>query len=186
MMNMSSLRFKLPEPPAGYPATLLLGFIGLYTAVVMIVITLGMVVMNGSHSLPHNGYFMLRWPNVAIKGSYVAFDGPPRYRSLFKDLVFVKKVMAVAGDELRVEENQVCVEEACFPLDQNSGFRGLTLNQATIVPEGHVAVFGTSPDSLDSRYEQIGFVKTQDFVGVGFPVPVPRWQDLKAWTDKWL
>ena len=185
-MKLSSFRLHLARPPTGYVANTLLVLTALCAGLLLLVLSQGIVVMNGSNSLPHNGYLMLRWPNTPIKGSYVAFDGPGQYNTLFSGLVFVKKVFAVAGDELRVEEGQVCVEATCFPVGQGSASRGLTLNKATIVPEGRIAVFGTSPDSLDSRYAQIGFIRTRDLVGVGVPLPIPHWENLKLWMDRWL
>lgn len=156
------------------------------SAVILLGLSQGTLVMNGSKSLPDNGYFMLRWPKLVSKGSYVAFETPEPFQGVFGDFVFVKKVFAVGGEVIEVHDDKVCVEQICFPISDSAANKGLKLNQATIVPEGRLAVYGTADDSLDSRYAQIGFLAKEDVIASGYPVPVPHWEKLQGWVRKWF
>jgi hypothetical protein len=47
-----------------------------------------------------------------------------------------------------------------------------------------VAAFGTSPDSLDSRYATVGLFSTESIVAIGVGTDlIPNWKELQAWAD---
>ncbi|MDG1430022.1 MAG: hypothetical protein P8Q23_00510, partial [Paracoccaceae bacterium] len=53
-----------------------LGLLGGFVLVGFYTLSAGTLVINGTSSLPHSGYVMLRWPIVPLKGSYIAFRTP--------------------------------------------------------------------------------------------------------------
>lgn len=150
--------------------------LGLYTR------TQATLVLNGSDSLPHNGYLMFEWPKTAIKGSYVAFDAPEEFGNIFDGTVFVKRVEGVAGDIITASDEAVCVGQTCRTLDQRLVQKGWKAISYGVVPDGKVVVFGDSDNSLDSRYAAVGVVDIKSEIRAsGFPLPIPRWKTLVGW-----
>lgn len=145
---------------------------------------LGSVVMNGTTSLPHNGYFMLRIGGVHPKGSYVAFEAPSIVADEFKSLSFVKRVVGTEGDQIAVDGDEVCVDGQCRLLMDALMVKGFAPLEAGLVPEGRVAVFGDAPNSLDSRYAAVGLIAEENIQAVGLPIPVPNWKVVRTWLDQ--
>lgn len=144
----------------------------------------GTVVLNGTTSLPHNGYFMVRWPTLPVKGAYVAFTAPEAVREDLRHFSFVKRIVGVPGDEVSSTENEVCVRGVCrklLPKLLNQGFKPLS---PRILQDGEIVVFGDSDDSLDSRYAVIGTIENDRIEAIGFPVAIPHWKELQAWLSE--
>ncbi len=83
-----------------------------------------------------------------------------------KDLV--KRVIGVGGDTVKIENSKVYVNgtELDEPYIDDQITEG---NVDTVVPEGTVFVLGDNRDiSLDSRYEQVGFINESDILGKVF------------------
>ncbi|WP_297132187.1 signal peptidase I [Terrisporobacter sp.] len=83
-----------------------------------------------------------------------------------KDLV--KRVIGVGGDTVKIENSKVYVNgtELDEPYIDEQITEG---NVDTVVPEGTVFVLGDNRDiSLDSRYEQVGFINESDILGKVF------------------
>ena len=104
------------------------------------------------------------------------FDSTPERGDIvvinrYTDDPLVKRVIAVAGDELDIRGglvylNGVALDESF--LDPNNAvtpekdFEG-----PKIIPEGYIFVIGDNrSDSHDSRFKDIGYVKVKDVVGV--------------------
>lgn len=155
----------------------------LLTASVFGSLALGDVVLNGSDSLPHNGYFMYRTTAFVPRGSYVHFPAPDDVAEQYRSLSFVKRVAGVAGDHVESSETQVCINDACrdlLPMMVTKGYAPLSSGP---IPDGFVAVFGDADNSLDSRYATIGLISRDTINAVGFPIAIPHWKDLLAWQD---
>jgi signal peptidase I len=78
---------------------------------------------------------------------------------------FIKRVIAVEGDKVKVEDNKVYVNNK--PLDENYIFeqRMQDFNEVT-VPENTIFVMGDNRNnSLDSRDPRVGFVNYNMVVG---------------------
>lgn len=141
----------------------------------------GRLVLNGTNSLPHSGYFMVSWPILPLRGSYVAFRSPEVVDARFQSLPFVKRIVGLPGDVITSTDTQVCVASECRTLLPKLTEKGLqSLSEGTVRADEFV-VFGDSPDSLDSRYALIGTVARSDILAVGYPVPIPHWTEWTAW-----
>ena len=83
-----------------------------------------------------------------------------------KDLV--KRVIGVSGDTVKIKDSKVYVngKELNEPYIHNEVTEG---DIDTIVPENSVFVLGDNREiSLDSRYEQVGFINESDILGKVF------------------
>lgn len=141
------------------------------------------IVFNGTHSLPHNGYLMFAWPKLVHRGGYIAASAPETYRDQFEDLVFVKRVIGLPGDEIRHDRGGICIEDNCFVPLLVEGTPFAPLTSEGVIPEGQYAAFADAPDSLDSRYDTVGLFTEAQIVAAGWPIPIPHWKDIKSWLD---
>lgn len=146
-------------------------------------LAMGDVVLNGSTSLPHNGYFMYRTSAFIPRGSYVHFPAPDGVADAYKDLSFVKRVVGRSGDVIETIDAQVCINATCRDLLPSMVDQGYAPLSSGHIPDGFVAVFGDAANSLDSRYATLGLVGIDDVSAVGFPITIPHWKDLRTWLD---
>lgn len=141
----------------------------------------GAIVLNGSDSLPHNAYYMLKAPLIVARGTYVAFDPPAIVAEKFEELTFVKRVVGRPGDLVVTENNQVCVGAECRDLHEDALSAGYLPLESGIIPDNEYVVFGDSPDSLDSRYRAIGTIKRAKITAAGLPLAFPHWKKVQQW-----
>ena len=98
------------------------------------------------------------------------YDGKAFYR---KGSIFVKIVKGKAGSVVEAKE----VEQGVYDYfvdgvytGRNKLFSqtGMPIRRAGtgVVPEDHFYMFGTHPDSLDSRYEVVGWVPRGHIIGL--------------------
>jgi conjugal transfer pilin signal peptidase TrbI len=109
-------------------------------------------------------------------GQLVAFRSAG-YATVPKGLVVVKKVMGMPGDIVRhiaprdpahqaiavIENGAQVVEQPVRKVSRS--FRLLPLGPVGRIPEMHYHVGGTHPDSLDSRYGYMGWVRADQVIG---------------------
>lgn len=80
-----------------------------------------------------------------------------------KDLV--KRVIAVSGDHIKIEDSKVYVNDKLLdePYIHDNYTEG---NIDMVIPEGEVFTMGDNrEESLDSRYEDVGLVDDKDIMG---------------------
>lgn len=125
--------------------------------------------INVSESLPGHLYLIER-NKQPERGDYVAFY----YGSEFlypKGTRFLKRVMGVAGDTAQSKNHHFTVNgqavgtalsttSAGKPIEENH-FNG-------VIPTGHYYVMATHPLSLDSRYEAVGLISSNQVIGRAF------------------
>lgn len=142
------------------------------------------ITLNGSSSLPHNGYLMVTWPKVLWHGAYVAIKPPSAFKETFEGVYFVKEVRGLAGDVIRHRNgNDICVSGECYALLENRADILRDPVSPGEIPQGQFAAFGSAPDSLDSRYSVVGLFLREDIVAVGVPLRIPHWKEIKAWLE---
>ena len=158
--------------------------VSLLTSLVMsgfYALSAGKLVLNGTNSLPHTGYFMVSWPIVPLKGSYIAFQAPQAVDARFQDYPFVKRIVGTPGDQITMSEGQVCIDNTCRSLLPKLAEKGLAPLPDGSVRDDQYVVFGDTADSLDSRYALIGTVARSDILAIGYPVPIPHWTEIRRW-----
>lgn len=137
------------------------------------------IVMNASTSLEDPAYLMLDHPMFLRRGAVVAADMPEALRARYDGFHYVKVIRGLPGQEITLDEaGNPCIDGfECFPLLPKDGQPILPAIRPGVIPPDHYAVFGTSPDSLDSRYAAIGLIHKDDLIGRGIAVPwAPDWR----------
>lgn len=129
------------------------------------------IVMNASRSLEEPAYFMFERPVFLTYGAVVSARMPEVLQSRFGDYQFVKRIGGMPGDAITLDaDGNPCVNGHCYPAWSRNGVPISPPITPGIIPEGHYALFGTSEDSLDSRYAVIGLIPEHDLLGRGWPM----------------
>lgn len=141
----------------------------------------GRLTLNASDSLDGNAYAMVTWPLDLRPGTIAAIKLPEVLRDKFDghELYLTKRIVGIAGDPVSVNGNTFCVNDTCVEGQLKDGKLVSPLWQGTEVPEGMIAVFGDSEDSLDSRYAVIGPRPVDDVIATGIEIPFPHWTELE-------
>lgn len=127
--------------------------------------------VNASKSLGQYTLFMvLKWDKDIQKGDLMAFEytGTNPYD---KGLTWVKRASGVAGDTVTKNGRSFFVNGVPMGEAKPTGKRGvlagkpLELGPTGVIPSGHFYVQGDHEESLDSRYELMGWVPTERIKG---------------------
>ncbi len=126
--------------------------------------------VNVTESLPAKVFLVLKWDHNPKPGELVAFrwTGSKPYPS---GLMFVKIVGGVGGDEVSRTNREYAVNGRGIGTAREYGSRGpmagvpLALGPTGTIPSGHFFVYTPHPQSLDSRYELLGWVRQDQVVG---------------------
>ena len=94
------------------------------------------------------------------KGELCAFN--------FKGQTFVKYMVGVAGDEIKNFKGTIYV--GTTKVGKAKRTKLLSPIPEGKIPEGYVFMAGTHPDSLDSRYKEVGLIPVADIKGKAFGV----------------
>lgn len=141
----------------------------------------GRLVLNGTASLKGNAYAMVTWPLILRPGVIVATDLPTVLKERFAghEVYLTKRIVGVAGDPVRRIGTRLCINVTCVDGYLKDGVPVTPLWQGDTVPDGTIALFGDSPDSLDSRYAIIGPRPVHEVVAAGVEIPFPHWSALR-------
>ncbi len=131
------------------------------------------IVMNASRSLDEPAFVVFKHPILLRRGAVVVAEMPDALQDRLGEFAYVKRIGGVPGDEITLAaDGNPCVNDICYPLwikDDGPFAPGVTPG---IIPPGHYALFGTAPDSLDSRYSIIGLIPEETLQGRGWPLPI--------------
>lgn len=128
------------------------------------------VAVNVTTSLPGTLYIVEK--NVfPHKGDFASFKYPG-YRFYAHDSSFLKIMKGVHGD--KVTQKALAGRYTAFYV--NGAYVGtakplsmhglpLTPNKSGTIPSGQFYMMGISSDSLDSRYSDVGYIKTENIIG---------------------
>lgn len=106
-------------------------------------------------------------------GDYVSFVGTTALMGeKFHHQWIAKKVGAVAGDEIRIENDALFINgqpyATSMPLLSKLGLKSGAKDRVERVPEGKLFVIGTEPRAFDSRYW--GFLDASQTIGPITPI----------------
>jgi conjugal transfer pilin signal peptidase TrbI len=133
------------------------------------------ILVNWTPSLPYHVALMRPRQHPLQRGDLIVFrfDGPAqkRYPGL-RGQPFFKRVRGVPGDVITVVQRTVYINGELVGQAKPRAFDGYPLAPIApmVIPSGHFYVQGTSPDSLDSRYQESGLVRADQVLGVVTPI----------------
>ena len=131
------------------------------------------IIMNASKSLDEPAFIVFEHPIWLRRGAVVAAQMPPVLQEKFGEYQYVKRIGGLPGDEITLDaDGNPCVANQCYPLWTKDGDPVAPVIATGVIPEGHYALFGTSADSLDSRYGVIGLIAADQLIGRGWPLPM--------------
>ena len=131
------------------------------------------LIMNASQSLDEPAFVVFEHPILLRRGAVIAAEMPEVLQDRFGEFQFVKRIGGLPGDEITINaDGSPCVNDQCYPPWIKDGHPVAARIAPGVIPDGHYAVFGTSPDSLDSRYSVIGLISEDRLIGRGWPLPV--------------
>lgn len=115
------------------------------------------------------------------RGDIVVFQPPPSDRAVTDDTPYIKRVIGVPGDEVRIADgvvsvNGVRLDETGYVHDGEGTYPVDVRRTRWVVPKGSFFVMGDHrSNSTDSRTERIGFVPIDHVIGRAFlrywPIP---------------
>ncbi len=126
---------------------------------------------NDEKCLPdvHVSLLVKNQPALLARGD-LAFWKPTGALAYVKQEYVLKRVSGVSGDHLEVRDGIVKINGAIvasgMPLLDETKVSVSAFNRNEIIPEGHVFVTGTHPQSNDSRYW--GYLNTKLVAGKGY------------------
>lgn len=138
--------------------------------------------LNGSDSLPDTAYLQWHWPRRIWRGAIVAVPPPPVFGDRLAGTMVVKRVVGLPGDVIRHEAGHICILGECFVPELRNGKPFAPPLPEGAIPEGRLAVFGSAPNSFDSRYAAFGLVPVAQVDAVGIALDgFPHWTRIAEW-----
>lgn len=113
------------------------------------------IVKNISESLPF-AYFLALPIKEVKKGIYVLLEHPK------EPILIAKRVGGVAGDEIKIENNVIYINQLSMGYIQETSPSGSDLKPISQgrIEDDFVFVLGSHPLSFDSRYSEFGLIPT--------------------------
>lgn len=132
------------------------------------------IAINLDHSLPQHA-FIIHKGETPKKGEFIAFKFQGFEPWFPKGSIFVKILSGTTGDVVSTA-NHGCIEYkvndtviGCAKPKTRDGHT-LLLGPVGVVPKNRFVVRGTSPDSFDSRYNGVGWIKQQQVIGRAYAI----------------
>ena len=125
--------------------------------------------INWTASLP-NWAFLVECGREPRRGDLIEFIPPEN--AFYKDVAFVKRVVAVSGDKVACQGRHFLIDGSVVATAKETSQSGVPLERGPcgVVPDGHVFVLTPHPDGFDSRYKEIGYVALNRVRGVAHPI----------------
>lgn len=127
--------------------------------------------VNLTDSLPNWAFLVDRADRTPERGELVVFAPPPN--PWFKPgAVFAKHVAGVPGDRVERRDRDFWVAGRFVGRAKDHARDGSSVEAgpAGVIPSGRYFVVTDHPDSLDSRYADIGWIGRDRIIGVARPV----------------
>ena len=127
-----------------------------------------MIAINQTGSLQYT-LFLVRKSVLPVKGQYIIFRAPGN--GLYNK-PFIKLVGGVEGDAVTRDGYSYYVNGKYIGKAKEFSKSGnpVKLGPVGDIPQGNYFVYTNNKDSYDSRYEEIGWVKSSNIIGVAYPI----------------
>ena len=143
--------------------------LGLFSVALIFNLYFGFAV-NLTNSLPYK-VFMINKIATPSVGSYISFKAP--IESGFpENTIITKQILAGPGDIVNIKNNDFYINEKWVAHAKSYSLNGepLVLGPEGKLKQGQYYVSGQHPDSLDSRYQKMGWVYDEQIVAVAYPI----------------
>lgn len=123
------------------------------------------LMLNKTHSLP-GSVFLIERGVLPGRGELVFFQPPS---TSFIHMKMLKEIGGVGGDVVEMRDRVFTVNGRQVGRAKETSVTGRPLEPGPvgIIEPGHLFVFGSSVDSYDSRYAEIGWVSMSQVIGRG-------------------
>ena len=127
--------------------------------------------INSTDSLPNWAFLVDRYDRRPDRGETFAFV-PPANRWYGEGAVFAKIVAGVPGDRVERHGRDFYVAGRLVGSAKPFARDGTptSLGPEGVIPPGHYFVVTPHPDSLDSRYAEVGWINQSAIIGKAVPV----------------
>lgn len=127
--------------------------------------------LNMTDSLPNWAFVIDAEDRDPARGELVAFAPPPN-RWFSPGVVFAKQVAGVPGDRVERRGRAFYVAGRYVGAAKAAARDGspALLGAVGLIPPGRYFVVTGHPDSLDSRYAEVGWIERARIIGVARPV----------------
>ena len=128
------------------------------------------LVINTTNSLPQK-VWILHLNKTPQKQDYIAFK-PPLKSGLPQSLILHKQVLGVTGDVVTRQGRDFFINDKYVATAKTHSLKNepLALGPTGTLTEGHYYVSTPHKDSLDSRYELLGWIDDELILGVLYPL----------------
>jgi conjugal transfer pilin signal peptidase TrbI len=152
-----------------YKINILSYIVGLFSFALLFNLYFGFAV-NLTNSLPYK-LFVINKISTPSVGHYISFKAPLE-SGLPADTIITKKVLAGPGDIVNIKNNDFYINNKWVARAKTLSLKGepLVLGPEGKLEQGQYYVSGQHPDSLDSRYQKMGWINNEQIVAVAYPI----------------
>lgn len=117
--------------------------------------------------------FYLTHSGVVQKGDYILFkrkhDNVSKYAFIKES---IKQVTGVSGDKVEESNGEYFINGQSMGVAKpfNGKGQALAKGETGIIPKGYLYVHGTGKNSLDSRYEAMGWIHENNIIARAIPI----------------
>lgn len=115
--------------------------------------------------------WLIVYKKTPKKGDYILFKAPCE-AGIPRGTLVIKQIAGVPGDVITRVEQDFFINNECVAAAKKHSLQGLPLipGPTGVLAEGQYFVLSAHPDSLDSRYQKMGWIKTDQIIGVAYPL----------------
>jgi conjugal transfer pilin signal peptidase TrbI len=126
--------------------------------------------VNLTNSLPYK-FFLINKISKPSVGHYISFKAPHE-SGLPSNTIITKQVLAGPGDTVNINHDDFYINNKWVAHAKQYSLKGepLVLGPEGKLKQGQYYVSGQHPDSLDSRYQKMGWIDHEQIVAVAYPI----------------
>ena len=126
--------------------------------------------VNVTHSLPYKVFVIHKVGTPAV-GKYISFKAPAQ-SGFSPGTIITKKIWAGPGDRVLKKGQDFYINQKWVSRAKPYSRAGelLITGPEGQLPPGQYYVGATHPDSLDSRYQKMGWINSEQIIAVAYPL----------------
>lgn len=143
--------------------------VGLFSVALIFNLYFGFAV-NLTNSLPYK-LFVINKISTPSVGNYISFKAPIE-SGLPANTIITKQILAGPGDTVNIQNGHFYINNEWVAHAKPYSLKGepLIMGPEGKLKQGQYYVSGQHPDSLDSRYQKMGWIYDEQIVAVAYPI----------------